>query len=100
MSNSFNGDKAKGQNIATQTTTLVKSGVSVLEKIIVNQALANGVIKIYDDVSAVAGSLKATITVPAAVLLNQFELNYDMVMDKGICIVTSGANNDITVTFR
>jgi len=93
-------EKAKAQNITTQTTTLVKTGTAILEKIIVNKATANGTIAIYDDVSAVSGSLKATITVPASVLLNHFVLDYDIVCEKGITIVTGGANQDITVTFR
>ena len=90
----------KGQNITTQTTTVVKTGDAILEKIVVNKALANGTIAIYDDVAAVSGSLLATVTIPAAVLLNQFTLPYGMRMSKGITIVTGGANSDITVVFR
>lgn len=90
----------KSSNITTQTTTLVKDGDAILERIIINKATANGVIAIYDDVAAVAANLKATITSPAALLQSQIVLEYGMKMDKGITIVTSGANQDITVVYR
>ena len=91
---------SQGQNITTQTTTLIKSGDAILESIVVNKATANGTILIYDDVSAVAGSLLATITIPASVLINHFVLPYNIRMRRGITIVTGVANQDITVVYR
>lgn len=96
------GERAvgKGQNITTQTTTLVKTGDAVLERIIINKATANGTIAIYDDVSAVAGNLKATVTSPATLLQNHMVIEYGMKMNNGITIVTGAANQDITVVYR
>jgi hypothetical protein len=90
----------KGQNITTQTTTLVKTGDAVLERIIINKATANGTIAVYDDVTAVAENLKATITSPATLLHSQVVIEYGMKMNNGITIVTGAANQDITVVYR
>ncbi len=92
--------ESTGLNITTVTTTLVKSGTSIVDSLIINTAAASAVIKIYDDVSAVAGSLKATITMPAVLLASQIQLNYKIKCNKGITIVTSVAAQDITVAYR
>jgi hypothetical protein len=92
----------KGQNItlAAPTTTLVKSGNCVLEKIVINKKTASGVITIYDDIAAVAANLKATITNPATLLDSAQVIEYNMSLQNGLTIVTSGAAQDITVVYR
>jgi hypothetical protein len=90
----------KGQNITTQTTTLVKTGDAILERIIINKTTANGTIAIYDDVTAVAANIRATITSPATLLQSHVVIEYGMKMNNGITIVTGAANQDITVVYR
>lgn len=84
---------------AAPTTTTVKSSSGFLHSITINKATANGVIAIYDGDNA-TGTLVATITSPAALTQNQFTLIYDIKMPNGITIVTSGAAQDITVSYR
>lgn len=93
-------DSHQSTPITTQTTTLVKSTSGTLKRIVVNKATASGVIAIRDhNAAAAAGTLKATITMPGTLLRNQLELNYDMFMASGIVIITSGADQDITVVW-
>lgn len=83
---------------AAPTTTVVRSNAGKLGKVIVNKAAATGVITIYDGLTAAAGTLIATITMPATLLQNQLEFTYDIDVAKGITVVTSTAAQDITVT--
>lgn len=86
--------------LAAPTTTLVKTGVGLLHSIIINKPLANGVITIYDGVDA-TGTLLGTITKPATLLSDLVNaIIYDIPLTVGLCIVTSGAAQDITVTYR
>lgn len=80
-------------NIATATTTVVKSGRGVLVSIILNETNA-GAITVYDGVDD-QGTLIATIAIGAAAgssfaYLSQFT--------DGLTIVTAG-NDDITVVY-
>ena len=84
--------------LAAPTTTLISTGPTVLHSITVNKAAANGVITVYDGVTA-AGTVKAIITSPATLLQNHFTLPYDTVFSQGLCIVTSVAAQDITVMY-
>lgn len=86
-------------NITTQTTTAVKSGPGVLHNIIINTPLANGVITIYDN-TAGSGTVIGTITMPATLLTTgPFTVQYHAQFNTGLTIVTSGANQNITVTY-
>lgn len=85
-------------NITSATTTVVKASAGILKRIVVNKAVASAVITIYDNTAA-SGTLKGTITMPAALLANQFELNYDCICGTGITVVTSAAT-DITVIYQ
>ena len=84
-------------NIASATTTLVRTGAGVLERIVCNKAVLSGVITVYDGLSA-SGTKIATITHPATLLQNQYVLPYGVRFATGLTIVTSAAD-DITVVY-
>lgn len=91
-----------GTNItaAAPTTTLIATGRALLHSIVINKPLAAGVIAIYDGITA-GGTLKGTITKPATLLSDIANTTiYDIICSTGICIVTSGAAQDITVTWK
>ena len=84
--------------LAAPTTTTVKSGPGLLHTLVFNKLAANGVITIYDSLTA-SGTVIATITSPATLLSNQGTLLYDLEFKTGLTIVTSTAAQDITVTY-
>ena len=84
-------------NIAAAATTVVKTGRGVLKKIIINKLVASGVITIYDNTAA-SGTKIATITSPATLLVNQLTLDYGIVFQTGLTVVTSAAD-DLTVVY-
>lgn len=86
------------QNVATNTTTTVRTGAGVLHSIAVNKAVANGVITIYDNTAA-SGTKIGTITHPGTLLQNQYVLIYDVVFTTGLTVVT-GAADDITICWK
>lgn len=86
-------------NITTATNTnAIKTGNGVLRKIIINKAVASGVITIYDDLIATGSSIIGTITFPATLLENQKVLDYDCNFNTGLSIKTVQAN-DLTVVY-
>ena len=91
------GQLAKYLNIASATTTTVKSGPGALVAIIVNKAVASSTITIYDN-TAGSGTKIGTITNPGTLLKNQYDQPYLCQFATGLTIVTSGAD-DITVIF-
>jgi hypothetical protein len=87
------------QNIAGAATTVLSTGKGVLTAIIVNKAVANGVITVYDN-TAGSGDKIATITHPATLLHSQMHLPYYRLRyNTGLTVVTSAAD-DITVIFE
>lgn len=84
-------------NIASGSTTTIKSGSGVLGSVIINSAVALGVITIYDNTAA-SGTKIATITHPAALLSSQYILTYNCKFTTGLTVVTSLGDN-ITVTY-
>lgn len=85
-------------NIAGAATTTVRTGGGVLIAIVVNKAVANGVITVYDN-TAGSGTKIATITNPATLLHSQMALPYFGIgFATGLTIVTSAAD-DITVVY-
>lgn len=86
--------KYKSTYISSATTTVVKSGIGVLRKIIVGTTSA-GAIKIYDGVDDGAGIQKGELK--ASIAEGTFE--FDCVMAKGILIITDGASK-ITVIYE
>lgn len=87
------------RNITSATTTTVKSGRGTLVAIVNNKAVANGVVTVYDNISA-SGTKIATITNPATLLANQYNQNYIRVdFSTGLTIVTSAAE-DLTVIYE
>ena len=85
-------------NIAGAATTTVKTGQGVLHSIVINKAVATGVVTVYDNTTN-SGTKLATITQPAAVVQSQDTLVYDCLFSIGLTIVTSAAD-DITVTYK
>lgn len=81
------------KNIATATTTVVKSGAGVLHGIVINTTAA-ATITVYDNTSA-AGTKIATIA--ASPVIGSTFL-YDIAFSTGLTIVTAGAS-DITVSY-
>ena len=79
-------------NIATATTTLVKTGVGFLGHIVVNGGTM-GSITVYDGIDA-TGTAIATVASPSAGMV----LPYGCVFNVGLCIVTAAATN-ITVCY-
>ena len=88
---------ASSSNITTATTTLVRTGAGILERVICNKAVLSGTITIYDGLSA-SGTKLATITHPATLLQNQYELNYGVRFGTGLTIVT-GQADDLTIVY-
>lgn len=85
-------------NITTATTTVVKKGFGRLKSVIVNKPVANAVITIYNNTEA-SGAKIGTITLPATLLQDVENLNYDCEFSTGLTIVTSAAT-DITVVYQ
>ena len=83
----------KHSNIASATTTVVKSGPGVLHNITINTTAA-GTITVYDNTSA-AGTKIATIAA-SPVIGSCFE--FDVSFVNGLTIVTAAAS-DITVSY-
>ncbi len=81
-------------NIASATTTVVKSGAGILHCITVNTTAA-GAITVYDNTSA-AGTKIATIA--ASPVIGSTFL-YDVSFVTGLTIVTAAAS-DITVSYK
>lgn len=79
-------------NIATATTTTVKSGAGILKRLLVNKPLATGVIAIYDNTAA-SGTKIGTITHAAALLQGELSIEYDIRFTTGLTIVTSAAED-------
>ena len=85
--------------LAAPTATVVKSGAGMLHAIVVNKAAATGVITIYDNTAA-SGTIIGTITMPAALLANQFTLLFDVKFATGLTVNTATAAQDLTVAYR
>lgn len=85
-------------NIAGAATTVVKADKGILRSIIINKAVATGVVTVYDNTAA-SGTKIATITQPAAVVQSQAVLGYNVRCSIGITVVTSAAD-DITIIFE
>lgn len=90
--------KYKPITAADPTTTSVKSGAGYLHTITINTAAASGVITVYDNTAA-SGTKIATITQPATLLKTSETLTYDVAFSTGLTIVTSGAAQDITISY-
>jgi len=96
MSNPKNGNNYT--NILTATTSAIKTGRGRLVGIVVNKAVASGVITVYDN-TAGSGTKIATITHPGTLLKNQYFLDYSCQFTTGLTIVTS-STDDITVIWN
>ncbi|HSV94503.1 MAG TPA: hypothetical protein VLH94_00795 [Spirochaetia bacterium] len=83
--------------LAAPTTTVIKPAPGFLHSIDFT-AKANGVITIYNNTSA-AGTPIRIITSPGTLLQNEVNKIYDISFDVGLTIVTSGATQDIIVSY-
>ena len=81
---------------AAPTTTVCHSGAGTLHRIVVNKALATGVITVYDGTAAQSVEI-ATITMPATLLQTHFVFEYGVDASRSVTVVTSTAAQDITV---
>lgn len=82
-------------NITTATTTAVKSGAGIVERIIVNTAGAGSTLTLYDN-TAGSGTKIGTFTTAA-----QASLTINCAFATGLTAVTaSGTAADITVIYR
>lgn len=86
-------------NITTATTTLVKSGQTTLNSIVINTPVANATVTIYNSLTAM-GTKVGTITLPATLVSDgPIAVPYNVSLSIGLTVVTTGTQ-DITVTFR
>lgn len=86
-------------NIASATTTTVKTGKGTLLAIVVNKPVASSTVTIYDN-TAGSGTKIGTITNPGTLLApSQFRLDYGLSFATGLTLVTSAAD-DLTVIYR
>ena len=85
------------QNIASATTTVVKTTPGQLRRLVINKPVASTTITIYDNTAA-SGTKIATIATPATLLDAQIQLDYGVNFATGLTIVTSGAD-DINVVY-
>lgn len=82
-------------NITTATTTAVKSGAGIIDRIIVNTAGAGSTLTLYDNTAA-SGTKIGTFTTAA-----QASLTINCAFATGLTAVTaSGTAADITVIYR
>lgn len=86
------------RNIASASTTVVKSGAGTLAGVIVNKAAALSSVTIYDNTLA-TGTKIATITHPLTLLSSQYALPFNCAFTTGLTVVTSAAD-DVTVIYR
>lgn len=84
---------SNGTNIASATTTVVKSGGGILRRITINTTAA-GAITVYDNTSA-AGTKLATFPSSAVVGTYEFGCRFGT----GLTVVTAAAS-DITVIWE
>jgi len=82
-------------NIDAAGTTVVTSGPGQLVALVINTAVASGVITLYDNTVA-SGTKLATVTLPAVLLETQKQLVYRANFLNGLTVVTVGSV-DITV---
>lgn len=86
-------------NITTQTTTTIFSDRAILKWVIINNPQDSGSVVIYNN-TAGSGTKVGTILRPAS-QLNDAPIRWGseegIVLGVGCTIVTSGANQDITV---
>jgi hypothetical protein len=83
-------------NITEQGTFTLKAERGRLMRVVLNKATANGVVTVYDSTDG-SGVTVATITSPAALLQSHTVLTYKAELQVGLTVVTSGANQDVTV---
>lgn len=87
-------------NIATATTTTIKSGSGFLHAISINTPVASSVITIYDNTAA-SGTKIATITLPAVLLAEgPYGVALNVSFSTGLTVVTATGASDITVSYR
>ena len=90
---------AKFLNVAAQATTVVKAAPGILHRIVVNKAVANGTLTLYDHASAASGTKLGTVTCPGTLLQNHFVLEFGCSFANGLVIVGGAADVDYTAIY-
>lgn len=83
-------------NIASTSTTVVKTGAGILHVITLNKPTATTTLAIYDGIDT-NGTLIGTVTVPTSP--QPSFLMYDVSFKVGLTVVMGTANSDITVAY-
>lgn len=87
---------SNGTNIATLTTTTIKSGIGILRRIVVNKTGTTDTATVYDN-TAGSGTIIATINCASA----HRTLEYGIRFTTGLTVVTAGSvASDITVVWE
>jgi hypothetical protein len=84
------------RNVATQNTFFVAGASVDLVAVVVNTAAASAVCTVYDSNTTTAGNVPTIATIDASAVGNFF---YGCHCDRGILVVTSGGNANITIIY-
>lgn len=88
---------SEGTNISSAGTNVLSDRSGVIRRVVINNAIAGGIVTIYDNVIA-SGTIIATITIPAVLTFNQIVLDYGIRFLNGLTVVTTN-NTNITVVY-
>jgi hypothetical protein len=83
----------KYSNVTTATTTVVKSGSGILERIIINTGASTSTITVYDNTAGSGTKIATAATTAQGVLI------YGCRFGTGLTVITS-STADITVVYR
>jgi hypothetical protein len=86
-------------NVSGQVIANLVSGSCILHSVVIGQAVSGGCFAIWDSMSGTVGMIESQVYAGSALGMPQ-TLVYDMSMQSGIVIVTSGNSWNITVTYR
>lgn len=84
--------------LAAPTTTQVKTGKGIFDRLTLNGPVATGVITIYDNIGADTTNPIAIITTPASPM--PVTLHFGLKFSNGLKIVTSVAAQNFTVVYK
>jgi hypothetical protein len=84
------------RNIATQNTFIVAGASVDLVAVVVNTAAASAVVTVYDSRDTTVGNVPTIATIDASAVGNFF---YGCQCDRGILVVTSGGNANVTIIY-
>ena len=85
-------------NVSGQVIANLVSGSCILHTVVIGQAVSAGVFCVWDSMSGAVGMIESQVYAGTAIGMPQ-TLTYDITMQSGIVIITSG-NWNLTVTYR